>query len=182
MVLGFSAYSDVVSNTDVVYGYILEPPASYQPTAPDVFRTGNDAVIQRLPPGNDTWPPLARAMVSVTGPESLGGSAKHRRVISVTGHFNHFFDYYFPEKGLREWLDKLEAFLRATYWLEARFRVGLGWCGHIELDYRAHRSIPRLQSTPPQPCDGWELRCTGNEFVIENAVKHRPEFTTKSVF
>jgi hypothetical protein len=141
-----------VSDLNILIGYIEEAGIYYRPDDATFFRRANDAVIASLPQ-DDPWPPLCRAMFSVTGADELHGSAKGQRVIHFAGHFNAI------GQDLPQWLDKFEALLRRLYWIQAEVLLMHTYTGvPLCLRYGVERATVEQYTGPsPRPPVTWEL-------------------------
>ena len=74
-----------MSNFTTIYGYIEEFLPLHQENW-ESYRAANDQTLQALPI-DDSFPPLCRAMVAATGPDSAHGSYR-RRLFHLGGSFN----------------------------------------------------------------------------------------------
>jgi hypothetical protein len=170
-----------VSDPNILIGYIEELRPDWRPGESFVWEA-NDAALAALPE-DDAWPPLVRAMFSVTGPDELHGSHRRRRLIHFAGHLNHFI------RDLGEWLDKFERLLRTLYWTRAEVLVLNCWSGPpVRLMYSVtSETIKGYDENPPRLPQAWEMRggqlnteyAEGDdlaEFIGENRRLTRPEW------
>lgn len=140
-----------MSHPNIVLGSIEEAYPSYRPADLHFFRDANDAVLATVP-ADDTWPPLCRAMLSVTGDDELHGSFRGRRLIGVHAHLNNV------SGQLGSWLDKFDRLLALLYWTSAEVFVLHSDLGECRLIYRASRaSIAGYSGALPKPPSEWQL-------------------------
>jgi hypothetical protein len=143
-----------MSNPNVVFACIHEAFPSHRPSDQGFFRRANDGAIEQVPM-DDAWPPLVRAMVSVTGVDELHGSFRGRRLISVVGSFNGI------ENEIVAWLDKFEILLRRMYWVRAEVYSFGGWeGGRCQFKYCAEReTILSYSGAEPTLPTRWKFSC-----------------------
>ncbi len=144
-----------MSNENVIFACIHEAFPSYRQHDPEFFQRANDAAIEQVAV-DDAWPPLVRTMVSVTGKDSLHGSFRGRRLISVVGGFNGIENEY-----ILAWLDKFETLLRRTYWNHAEVYSFGGWeGGRCRFEYWAEEAtINSYSGDTPELPKSWRFSC-----------------------
>ena len=144
-----------MSDANVLIGYVHEALPSYQPDDRTFFRRANDTALASLP-ADDAWPPLCRAMFSVTGDDSAHGSFRDRRLIHFAGHLNYI------RTDIELWLPKFEVLLKRLYWLRAELFVLEAWsAGPIRISYNASTSaIESYSSLQPRPASEWQTTRT----------------------
>ncbi len=142
-----------MSNATVMLGFISEKNPNYA-ADPYFYQRANDATLATLPADDETYPPLCRALFSVTGDDSRHGSFRGERVIHFAGRFNYFID------DLAPWLDKFEALLRRLYWIDAEVLVNGGFTGpSLALKYRVTPDTAKhYLCHPPRLPRDWTLR------------------------
>lgn len=110
-----------MSNPTPLLGYIQEFYPYHQDNK-ESYHTANNGALEALP-ADDSYPPLCRSMMGVTGSDALHGSFRGQRLFYLGGYLNHILEH------LPEWLDKFEAFLKRLFWTEAELHVDGGWYG-----------------------------------------------------
>lgn len=170
-----------MSNENIVFAYIREAFPSYRKDDQQMFQRCNDAALNDWPVA-DTWPPLVRGMLSVTGEGDLGGSFRGHRLISIVGTFNGI-----EVRGMIQWLEKFEALLRRVYWIEAEVYSLGGWeGGRCRFLYRVPmETIIAYSGESPMLPTTWKLRCLELPSISKaaeppfiEALRQRPEFTS----
>lgn len=163
-----------MSNPGILIGYLHEALATYRPHDEGFFERANDVVLASLP-DDDAWPPLSRAMFSVTGEGWARGSFRNRRLIHFAGHFN------FIANDLHPWLDKFEDVLRKLYWRRAEVMLLEDYCSPpLSISYTASPdAIVGYSSPDPRPPQRWgvKLYILDNRDADQMATESSPEMS-----
>jgi hypothetical protein len=144
-----------MSFESIVYGFITEAWTGKSDWIENnsVFVRHNNLILAGLTE-NDSWPPLAKNLFSLSTHEPHGPNGNFRgRIIGIAGKFKQIEDDW------GEWLNKFENVLKQLYWEKAKIHLITGYTSPYEFNWEldTKQYEEHFLSREPTPPTTWKF-------------------------